>query len=539
MDVAEVPVDRLPRILEVQPLDPESGERGLEHKRRRNAVVKRRRYYDGTAYYGENLSTAEELAKKDRTFDLRYQRLPEHHRLHAYSEHVFENVNFLADQITGQMVIRAEADGVEEWIEATLKRSRLTYRRQEIAREILIAGDVMALCLPAPHPEEKMPQMVWHLWEAETVEIDYYDEDWTRIREVRTEEHRFMFDDGKEVEKRVVNRYFLEPVEFLTDEEGLPVREITEDDDELELGMVLMECVHVVEWDGEERERQRLGVPFIPWVHLHGEGENLRTMYGSSAISFQLMETVDRLNAVNQLEFLAVRYNSFGTLAVAGDEAYLRERQSQPSTDNAAAYTVHKDVADAIVFPGGTMVVPITLSINVEAFVDQREILINEAYGLMGLERIDPKQIDSFGGVSGYALEILNRKTDGSFRRIVENVREGILEMVDLGLQVHAYADAEVDEFGGRRWWTVNVDEVWPNREVSIDFGTAYIVDEVAVRADFIANLISRKEALRRRGYNDDDIEQIEQEITDQQEAADASFTAAIEQGTRFSTERS
>lgn len=513
-----VPIDRLPRLMQVSPMDDKKN----QQTGRRAAVVHRREYYEGVQYGRENTMTAEEFGAQEGTaFDPTWQRLPEHVRLHNYSDHIQESIDFLADQISGQYILTAD-DPVQEWAERQWKRSGLAHRRQDIARETMIAGDLFCYVAQAPHSDPDEPQAVWQLWEAESVEVDYDPDNWRRMVEVRTEEKRVVLDeDDNEQEERWVHRYSLLK---------LPVVKVNADDEIIETDekQFVEECVVILEINGRQESVTALGLPFIPWVHIHGENESLRSSFGRSMISGQVMETVDRFNAVNQLEFQAVRYNSFGNAVVVGDEAYLRDRGNGDS-----AYTVSKDVADILVFPGGTDVEPLTLSINVEAYQDQREILIDELFGLFGLERIDQKQISSFGGVSGYALEILNRKTDGTFTRIVENQKQGIEEMIDMGLRVDAYVRASQEDF-----WTVDVDAQWPNREVEVDFGTAYIVDEVAVRDDFVARLISQEEALRKRGYDEDEIKKIMAEMRANQDLTDTSIAATLEQGTRFTTER-
>ena len=69
---------------------------------------------------------------------------------------------------------------------------------------------------------------------------------------------------------------------------------------------------------------RRLGLPFLPWVHLSGEKVSLRSMWGKSLISDNLMETADRYSSVCQLEYQAVRYNSYARAVVVGDAASLK-----------------------------------------------------------------------------------------------------------------------------------------------------------------------------------------------------------------------
>jgi hypothetical protein len=519
-----LPPDRLARILQIQPLADNADTTQIE---RRAAVVARREYYQGTQYGRENVVTAENFANEDPSFDVSWQRLPEHVRLHNYSDHCMEGVDFLADQITGNYRVTA-SDQLAEWIDQCWVRSGLERRKQELAREPMIAGDVFVNVVQAPHPDESKPQAVWHLWEAETVEVDYDPDDWQRIVELRTEEHRLLPDPDDPdlmVEQRWVYRYRLEDLPIpLEAEDDATVRDPADVEERF-----VQECVRDLEIDGEFQETVRLGLPFIPWVHVHGENEALRSAWGRPLITGQVMETVDRYNAVCQLEFQAVRYNSFGNAVVVGDEMYLRERAA---TAEGAAFVVSKDVADLLVVPGGTNVEALNLTINVEAYKSQRDVLIDEIFGLFGLERIDAEKLRSFGGVSGYALEILNRKTDGTFNRIVENQKEGHLDMINMGLDVDAYVRESREDF-----WNVDPLATWPDREIEVDFGTAYIVDEVAVRDDFVAGIISQQEALRLRGYTDDEIEAMMAEMEDE-EPEPGNDEAALQQGERFSTER-
>jgi hypothetical protein len=58
-------------------------------------------------------------------------------------------------------------------------------------------------------------------------------------------------------------------------------------------------------------------------------------------------------------------------------------------------------------------------------------------------------------------------------------------------------------------FWEIDPDEVFPNRVVEIRMGSAFIVDDVAIRDDFTAKLIDQKTALKQRGYDDDEIKEI------------------------------
>jgi len=512
-------INGVTRLVWVDPLTEDTWN-ATQHQYRRLGVMRRRSYYEGTQYDLDNLQQKKELYPGSPEAELIHKTLPEHRRKHAYSGTIKEGIDFLADQVTGDMVVSAAE---QDLVDAFFEEAGMQTRKEEIVREVLIAGDVFARLKPLPMRallEPDRPAVKVEFWEAEDVEIDYDPDDWEKMVEVRFEEWRSEANpqDGKMEEVRYVHQFRLEP--FITPDER-----------------IVMEAVERI-FRGDEDEPvevRRLGLPFLPWVHIHGEQESLRSKYGKPIISGALMETADRYNAVSHLEFLAVRYNSFGNLAVTGDAAHLK-------IENATS--IPKDIADVLSFPGGTNVTSVSLDINVEAYAAQKKQLEKEMYDLMGLEQIDQETLGRSGHMSGYALEILNRKTDGTFRRMVANLKQGLQELVDMALKVDAIARGQefvTDEDGEeiRAWWMVDPDSVYPDRSIDIEFGTAYIVDEVAVRDDYVAGIISLDEALRRKGYDPEDIEKIKAEMAEQSAAEEARLSATLTQGTRISTERS
>lgn len=501
----------------------------------------RRLYYWGKQYEGLNDQIAAQLGKSNVPGDK--NRLKEHQRAHAYSTHIQEGLDFLADQITGQMILQPEPEvdestgqpipdtenlDVQEFLDQLWERSRLKNRNQEIAREVLIAGNLACEIRMVRTADPEIPGAKFIFWQVPNeCRLHYSAVDWVKLEKVE------VFPDDEIVYVYLLRIYIGGTiVDPETGEETPGLRE---------------ECVRETwEADSYETDRarkvapdERLGIPFIPFVHLHGENEGLRSMFGRSMITTQLMQTADRYNAGKQLEFLALRYNSFATLAVTGDMVHLQNTEQDSNVDR--TMILRKDLGEFITFPGGTGVHTIELPTDTNLIQSQTEALIDSMFGLMGLERINKDTISSFGGVSGYALEILNRKTDGTFRRITENMREGFLLMVQGAFKVDAYstAPAGVDPETGEsilEWWLVDPDTVWPDQKVLVDFGSAYIVDEVAVRDDFTAKIISRAEALRKKGYTAKQIKVIEDEIEDR--AAAAPVDDVLEQGSRFSTER-
>ncbi len=494
-------------------------------------IQRKRRYYAGRQYGALNATVAKNLGVPVQGEGLK--RLKEHQRAHAYSTHIQEGIDFLADQITGQMIrqaVRPEddteiegftteaADRVDLFLDELWSVSILDERNQEVAREILVAGNLACELVPDfTVAEASDVGLRFQFWQTpEEAVLTYSSFDWSDLVmvEVWTEEG----------DQDVVRRY--EMVFHPEDIRG--------------------EClVFTFEQGGYDTDQQillgtrRTGLPFIPFVHLHGENDGLRNFYGKSMVSDQLTETADRYNATKQLEFLAVRYNAFSTLAITGDAVHLQ------NTDDNSVSVIRKDIGEFITFPGGSDLHELSLPTDTDLISSQIETLVDSMWGLLGLEDLSPEKISSFGGVSGYALEILNRKTDGSFRRIVQNLKEGYRAMVEMAFDVDAYARAELLEpvelddgsfVQLRAFWLIKPEEIWTYRMVRIDFGTAYIIDEVAVRDDFIARIISQDEALRQKGYTNIEIGQI---LAEQEEANNAqNEEATLSQGTRFATNR-
>jgi hypothetical protein len=489
-------------------------------------VGARRDYYWGRQYDELNQHTADVLGVSDPSG------LKEHQRAHAYSTHTQEGLDFLADQITGGMVIKSEAADdaerakISQFIDDLWDVSQMEDRNQEISREVLMIGNLYGELVPRRlatviDPANIGVEVRW--WEEEAAEFIYSSQDWKQLVKVIIQTVDW---DDEEIVREYTMRPFLYP------------------DDEVRLEAV--EDTYEADTYGSDDQvlvgTRRLGLPFLPFIHLRGEAEGLRSMFGRSAIQEQLMRTVDRYNATRQLEYLALRYNSFATLAVVGDQIHLKAESGED-------LFIRKDIGDFASFPGGTGIHSIELPTDTGLITDQLEGLADAIWSLLGLEDIDPSKISSFGGVSGYALEILNRKTDGTFRKTVEALKHGFRRMILMAMDVDGYArfSSQVEqtiegEAGTELVWDFYSPEVvaavegqFEDRNLRVSFGTAYIVDEVAVRDDFVSEMISRQEALRKKGYSEDEIAKIVEEI----DSAIESTGAAIEQGTRFSTVRS
>lgn len=276
-----------------------------------------------------------------------------------------------------------------------------------------------------------------------------------------------------------------------------------------------------------------LGIGRIPWILMKSDAKSLRGSRGESPITTQAMETADRLNAVEQVSYLISRYNSHANVAVIGDGASLKLESDG---------RVEKDVADVLTFPGGTALQVLTLPTDPQMIEHQRKVLTDALFGCFGLTRVDTDTVGTLGSISGYALEILNQKQESTTGRITRTWRKCWNDLIDLVLDCHAWwalgqvqmldnhgewqdlTDDEMMAVLGSvddpdapivavTWWNVDPAATFPNRTLKISMGTGYIVDDVMIRDDFTAGLISRKEALRQRGMGPTQIDQIEQEI--------------------------
>jgi hypothetical protein len=434
-----------------------------QENERRAGIWKRRMYYAGEQYEAENQETAEALG-----IDWLTGRLPEHHRKHAYSTQIAESVDFLADQMTKKFEVEADSPDVQAVVDATLAQME---NPEALLREALIAGD-LAVRVEWDEVEDG-PRLMFY--ESEQVRFDFAQDDRTVLEKVSMEEVVWVDDAAGEMQK-------VRTTEWLV-VDGQAVKRMWMDDDPV--------------------EETPLELPFLPWALLRGMVKSMSATRGESVMTQQAMECADRYNAVEQVAWLIARYNSHGNLAVIGDAASLKAQQEE---------RIEKDVADVLTFPGGTAITSITLPTDTQMIEHQRKTLLDALYAVFGLTRLDPETVTGLGSLSGYALEILNRKTDGTFDRIRKQWSSDLMDLVGLVLDV-------VSERKGT---------VFQNRAMEVRLGGVYIVDDAQIRDDFAAGLISREEALRKRGYTDEEIG----EITSEAAAGEAmSFSSQMSGG--------
>lgn len=502
------------RVISI-PVDANAKEqqRQAEEQARRVEAAKRRVYYDGQQYARENNDAA-----KAAGLDPASDRLPEHLRRHAYSTQIQESIDFLADRLGEGFALVADSPEVQAVLDQMVAATEVIAAENDDGDQVMVTDEPLRSALVGGDtpvyvgwdPIEARPYL--EFWESENVEF---------VRETT----------------RTLDKVIRTEVVWRVDEIG-QYRQVTEriEYDVAPNEAFVLEARAQTFWDNEEEPRstQWLGLGRIPWTLLKGEDKSLRGMRGESLVSEQAMETADRYNAVEQIAWLISRYNSHGNLAVIGDGASLKLEQDG---------RVSKDVADVLTFPGGTALQVITLPTDPQMIEHQRAVLADALYNAFGLVRVEPSTMTGLGGLTGYALEILNEKTEATFRRIRRHWRKGWIGVVNLVLDVTAWKrDAalgffdpttfeftEVDRLDEApilppegqipmvRWWTVDPAVVFPNRKVKVPMGSGYIVDEVKIRDDFSAGLISRKEALRKRGETETHINEIVAEIEAEQ----------------------
>jgi hypothetical protein len=477
--------------------------RAEENQRRVQGIVKRRLYVDGRQYEDENDAARAEYCKNGAT------RLPEHLRVHAYSTQIQECIKFLANRIGEGFVVEAEDAAVQAEIEKVIGASDQFWTYDEDGNQrtdttpalfdALVAGDV------AVHVQwdEALQHCYLELWEAENVQFIMRD---TRQLEAveRTEMVWRMGETGERRQVAEICRW-----EYAVGPTGQ--RDVR----------------YTVQWEDEKEphEDRLLGLGVIPWGLLRAERDGLREFRGKSLITEQAMETADRFNAVEQTGYLIARYNSHANVAVIGDAATLKVESEGK---------VHKDVADVLTFPGGTQLQVLSLPTDPQMIEHQRSVLSEALHAQFGVVRLEPDSLKGMGAMSGYALEILNEKSQATFGAVVRQWRKDWAALWNLILDVTAYKrEAEIEAIDAEgnvvdlddesvlvgdvlvtaKWWEVDPRTVFPNRKVRIRMGSGYIVDEVRVRDDFVSGLISREQALRERGYGDQEISKIVGEI--------------------------
>jgi hypothetical protein len=496
-----------------------------DEQRRIDRIRINRAYYDGTQYDLDNQAWCQANNVPADTH------MPEHMRLHAYSTQIAECVEFIANQLTsGFQIVAEDQERVQKVIDDAIQATDLLRNEsdEDLAVDSLMIEGGQAGDVPYETLWDPVEQTVyWEYWPAEQVEFKVPSGTWVKeVIRTQTITVDAVGQGGAEVSKQVLEKVVYDMAFQPTDLNTIG-----------EIAEPRKECRRRVYWDAEAepRETSWLGLPFIPWGVLRVYKEGIRGFRGDPLITRKAIDNADRLNAVEQHAFKIARYNSHGNVVVVGDQGFL-QIESQPQ--------LNKDVADVIKFPGGTGVFALTLPTDPQMIQHTRAVTADAIYASFGLTRVEPDTLDGLGGITGYALEILNRKSEGKLKRVRRTFKTDWVLAINQALDVYAYRSGAVltdpDMLLAMEndpemelptaflptvpFWQIDPEQVFPNRSVEIRMGSGYIVDDVQIRDDYTAKLISRKEALRQRGLSDDDIDDIETEITD---AAQAAFEGA------------
>lgn len=497
-------------------------------------VRRARHYYAGTQFDEINEARAVALGMRS------VEHLPSHERLHAYSTQIQDSVDYIASQMGSSFQLQvgpkpekppipkaktpfekperperpeAPPNPTLDLLLAGLRRSpdlRGSDSAQDVSlvnniREALIAMDTPCLILWDPIEQLAWPQF----WDSEHVEFRFADRDRTVMEEARTTE----------------SVWTSEPVT------GQPVRKLLHQRWALD---GFGQC-RITRWYDEDEPfaaPENTGLPFIPWANLRARKKSTKSLRGESAITSQIRATADRFNANEQIAYLISRYNSHGNLAVIGDATNLKAQLDQ---------RINKDVADILTFPGGTALEVIQLPTDTAMIEHQKNTLLAAMYDGFGLTRTDSEALGELTVVTGYALEILNRKTDGTFNQIKSRYVGDFKQMLNMMLDVTAYKRTEEadlfdedgllskvdvtaapDEAGFQfdllqmeRLIAIDPLAVFPpdQRDFDVSLGTGYVVDTVLLQTEYEKKLISRRRYLKERGYTEDEIDEIEDEL--------------------------
>lgn len=499
---------------------------------RRDGVAQRRAYYDGRQYDESNAKCLEELQAGAgysgeekmllRAMMLWHAKLPEHLRLHEYSTQLQESVDFIANRLSHNARISVEDQSASTVIQTCLDASPELSGTDDdedivivnVTREAIKVGDTPVLVRWDPQAGT-----TWlEFWDSEVPEMRFRDGRPDLLEEVRVEQIDWKVPPGETQQKPVTIRRIWS-VELRVPDERFPV---------LGLTAPRMECAENVWLVAETGEQDDVllqtiwwGVPFLPWWLIRGNKASLRATRGESLITDQAMKTADRYNAVEQVAWLIARYNSHANVGVVGDAALLQNQSKKLS----------RDVADVLVFPGGTDLEVLSLPTDPQMIEHQKQVLLDGMYGSMGVTRVDQTSLQGLGDVTGYALEILNQKSDGTFSKVKRQMIRDWKKLLNLVLDCTAYwsQGTRLDEVqfdlvsGGEDvagaeapadYESIDPETTYPNRAMDVEFGSGYIVDDAKIRDDFVAGLISLEQALRLKGYGDEEIKLVVEEQT-------------------------
>jgi hypothetical protein len=470
-------------------------EEDLEKARIRSIEIARA-FHDGTQYdvFNEEVRSVEQKST--------LAEVPEHLLKCAYSTQIEEAVAFVASELSKTFEIRAleggkPHDAMQKAIDRVLTASPDLSSGDDpedvsiadMIEDILVAGDV-----PVHIRYDRQADTAWwELWDSESVWVKTEADNRHQIESVLLTEN--VIDNDSEASQQVYVRY---TKWYMVD--GVCWKKVWRDNAE----------------DDPESD-DSTGLTMFPWGLVRARKKRMRDVRGYGVVTSRAQRLASRYDGAEMIGFTIARYNSHGNLVVVGDGALAL---SQGST------TIAKDVADVITFPDATQAFPLKLESDITMIENQRKVVTEALYASIGLVRIDQDNIGGLGGVSGYALEILNRKSDSTLGRIAKQIGRDIKTLMHDTLQLAALARAaNVDDTPDGEnpqipatGETIDVATLLSSDSpkpvvIDVTLGTGSVVNDAQIREDYTAGLISRKEALRLRGYGDDEIKKILEEI--------------------------
>jgi len=442
-------------------------------------------YYKGEQYDKDNQTVRQALAL---TPD---KRLPEHLRQHSYSGVIEEGIDFITDQLVENLNIEVKSDAEiasgepadEPPQEQTIflniwEQSDMELNAPDLTREALVSAESYILL-----KWDEADQIVRMIpYDAESVDPEYSQDNYKKMIRCTINQTKYVAELDRNVQYKEI--YTLGQTS-----EGFA------------------ECVYLKYNDIDEDpiESRMLNIPFIPLIHIIAIRKRVRESFGESMVE-RLVGDADRYNSVNQLEYLIAKYNSTAHTAVFGDVVNI----------NANNLNLGGEANDFWVFPAAVDVKAITMPTDITMINNQKDTIENQMYRKMGLQRMDIQDFKGIGAPSGYALEIINRKTDGVFTRIQKELTKGYVEVFDKTMDMQAIMES------GKVWYQVDPKKIYPNRTVYFNFGSMFVADRNEIRQDFVAGLMSQRKSLMLLGYSENDAIEIMDQQAEERETASA-----------------
>lgn len=451
-------------------------------------------YYDNKQYEEENQARIAAEGRDPK------ERLPEHLRKHEYSGVIGDSVDFIIDQLMEEVSVEVEVvNEVEEetksmelegskpkeakvpeeqiLMEDVWQFNEMDMMAPDLGREAIVSGDSYVL-LTWDEIEQKVKIIAYS---ADMVDPVYSQDNYDKYDRVTITYAKREIIDSIEQWVDYKEEYML-----LMNEAGF------------------LECVKNVFINDEDKPRWTtiLGLPFIPIIHVRALRTRLRQSFGDSLIE-KVIGDADRYNAICQLEYLIGRYNSTGHLALFGEAAKIDAKQLY----------LGSDVADFYAFDNAVTAQTIFLPTDDTIINSQKATLERHMYKKFGLQKMELEDFSGFGAPSGYALEIINRKSEGVFRRIRKEITKAFNKIFDMMLDITAIRMSSSLEH-----WLVDAQVIYPNRDVKFNFGSVYVVDDQQIRDDYAQGLISLRKALMLKGYSENEAVQIIRQMKEEKE---------------------